>query len=59
MVYRGGRPEKTHLKVTYSVLAKFFGKSITTIKRWIYQGKLDPTNLEKIYDLYQELSNKP
>ena len=49
-----GRPEKTYKKITASVLAKLYGVSKYTIKVWIKNEKLDPSDLLDIIRLFNQ-----
>lgn len=52
--WEGGRGETIHLKITYTVLAKLFKVKVDTVRHWVSNKKLDPTNLEDIVRLYNE-----
>ena len=45
-----------HLKVTTTVLSKLFNKQPSTIRRWIREGRIDPTSIEDIIDKFNNPS---
>lgn len=50
--YRGGSKKVVFCEITYAKLAVLFNVSVRTVRQWVYDNRLDPTNLEDIIDKY-------
>lgn len=52
--YRGGRKPTVYTKITAESLSLLYGVSIRTIKRWISNKILDPTDIKDIIRIYNK-----
>lgn len=50
--HRMGNPRKWNIELDYEIMAKIFNTSPRIIKRRIYRGLLDPTDIFDILDKY-------